>query len=117
MTPHTITPHRLRAATCDKVAGLQVRKLEFLMAEALAGSHDSVITVGGIQSNHCRATSTAARYLGMQPHLILRNSERAAEQDPGLVGNLLVERLQGAHVHQVCVTTKGFDQKQATVGP
>lgn len=80
---------------------MQVRKLEFLMAEAVAGNHDSVITVGGVQSNHCRATSTAAVYLGLQPHLILRNGERAAQHDPGLVGNLLVERLQGAHIHQV----------------
>ena len=83
------------------IACLQVRKLEFLMAESLAGGHDSVITIGGIQSNHCRATSTAATYFGMQAHLILRNTERGASQDPGLVGNLLVERLQGAHIHQV----------------
>lgn len=32
----------------------QVRKLEFLMAEVQAAGHDSVITIGGIQSNHCR---------------------------------------------------------------
>jgi hypothetical protein len=79
----------------------QVRKLEFLMAEALAGSHDAVVTVGGIQSNHCRATSTAARFLGLEPHLVLRNTERGASEDPGLVGNLLVERMQGAYIHQV----------------
>lgn len=72
------------------------------MAEALAGGHDTVVTIGGIQSNHCRATSTAATYLGLEPHLILRNTERGASQDPGLVGNLLVERMQGAHIHQVC---------------
>lgn len=72
------------------------------MAEALAGGHDCVITIGGIQSNHCRATSTAARLLGLQPHLILRTtSHGASDEDPGLVGNLLVERLQGAHVHLV----------------
>jgi 1-aminocyclopropane-1-carboxylate deaminase/D-cysteine desulfhydrase-like pyridoxal-dependent ACC family enzyme len=80
---------------------LKVRKLEFLMAAAKAQGHDSVITVGGIQSNHCRATATAAKYLGLEPHLILRNTERGALEDPGLAGNLLVERLQGAHVHQV----------------
>ena len=39
----------------------QVRKLEFLMAEVVAQGHDCVITIGGIQSNHCRATAVAAR--------------------------------------------------------
>lgn len=71
------------------------------MAEALANGHDSVITIGGIQSNHCRATAAAATYLGMDCHLILRNTEHHARQDAGLVGNLLPERLQGAHIHQV----------------
>ena len=41
---------------------MQVRKLEFLLAEAVAQGHDCVITIGGIQSNHCRATAVAARY-------------------------------------------------------
>lgn len=83
-------------------AAPQVRKLEFLMAEALANGHDSIITIGGIQSNHCRATAAAATYLGLECHLILRNTEHHAGQDAGLVGNLLPERLQGAYIHQVC---------------
>jgi hypothetical protein len=41
------------------------------------------------------------RYMGLDCHLILHNSERMSEEDPGLVGNLLVERLQGAYIHQV----------------
>lgn len=43
----------------------------------------------------------AARYLGLDCHLILRNSRALADADPGLTGNLLVERLAGAVVHQV----------------
>ena len=39
-----------------------MRKLEFLIADAKERGHDSVITLGGIQSNHCRATAVAARY-------------------------------------------------------
>jgi hypothetical protein len=42
----------------------------------------------------------AASYLGLPAHLILRNSSARAQRDPGLVGNLLVERLVGASVHQ-----------------
>lgn len=73
------------------------------MAEAKTHGHDCVITIGGVQSNHCRATATAAKYVGLETHLILRNTERGAGEDPGLVGNLLVERMQGAQVHQVSV--------------
>eukprot|EP00210_Caulerpa_lentillifera_P005683 g5435.t1 len=85
----------------NTLSGNKVRKLEFLIADAMAKECDSIITIGGIQSNHCRATAVAARYLGMDAHLILRNSTRGAESDPGLIGNLLVDRLVGSHIHQV----------------
>ncbi|XP_037493737.1 putative D-cysteine desulfhydrase 1, mitochondrial [Jatropha curcas] len=54
----------------DDLSGLQLsgnkaRKLEFLMADAVANGADSVITIGGIQSNHCRATAVAAKYLNL----------------------------------------------------
>ena len=39
----------------------QVRKLEFLVADALQRKADTLVTIGGIQSNHCRATAVAAR--------------------------------------------------------
>ena len=45
--------------------------------------------------------AVCCRYLGLDCHLILRNSRQLADADPGLVGNLLVERLAGAVVHQV----------------
>ena len=61
--------------------------------------YDCVITVGGIQSNHCRATSAAARRVGLEPHIILRTAQPDA--DPGLVGNLMVDRLVGANIHLV----------------
>ncbi|KAI3436499.1 hypothetical protein D9Q98_005916 [Chlorella vulgaris] len=84
-----------------QLSGNKVRKLEFLLAEAVERGHDCIITIGGIQSNHARATAVAARYLGLPCHLILRNSKKLADSDPGMVGNLLVERLMGAHVYQV----------------
>jgi 1-aminocyclopropane-1-carboxylate deaminase/D-cysteine desulfhydrase-like pyridoxal-dependent ACC family enzyme len=56
-----------------------VRKLEFLLAEAKDKGHDCIVTIGGIQSNHARATAVAARYLGLECHLILRNSRQLAE--------------------------------------
>ena len=70
---------------------LQVRKLEFLLAEAKEKGHDCIITIGGIQSNHARATAVAARYLGLDCHLILRNSRQLADSGacmPPYVGTL-----------------------------
>ncbi|KAH1079902.1 hypothetical protein GLYMA_05G248600v4 [Glycine max] len=84
-----------------KLSGNKVRKLEFLMADAIAQGADSIITIGGIQSNHCRATAVAAKYLNLDCFLILRTSDLLVDQDPGLTGNLLVERMVGAHVHLI----------------
>jgi D-cysteine desulfhydrase family pyridoxal phosphate-dependent enzyme len=88
--------------TGSTLSGNKVRKLEFLFADALAQNATSIITVGGIQSNHARATAAAAAEAGLGCHLILRAGESvAAAADPGLVGNLLVDRLTGAHIHLV----------------
>jgi 1-aminocyclopropane-1-carboxylate deaminase/D-cysteine desulfhydrase-like pyridoxal-dependent ACC family enzyme len=62
-----------------QLSGNKVRKLEFILAEAKEKGHDCVITIGGIQSNHARATAVAARYLGLECHLILRNSRHLAD--------------------------------------
>eukprot|EP00268_Persea_americana_P029132 TRINITY_DN28190_c0_g1_i3.p1 TRINITY_DN28190_c0_g1~~TRINITY_DN28190_c0_g1_i3.p1 ORF type:complete len:437 (+),score=78.45 TRINITY_DN28190_c0_g1_i3:161-1312(+) len=84
-----------------QLSGNKVRKLEFLMADAIAQGADCIITIGGIQSNHCRATAVAAKYLNLDCYLILRTSKVLVDKDPGLTGNLLVERLVGAHVELV----------------
>ena len=57
------------------MSGNKVRKLEFLMADAVAQGADCIITIGGIQSNHCRATAVAAKYLNLDCYLILRTSK------------------------------------------
>ncbi|KAG9139902.1 hypothetical protein Leryth_015265, partial [Lithospermum erythrorhizon] len=62
---------------------------------------DCIVTIGGIQSNHCRATAVAAKYLNLDCFLILRTSKALIDNDPGLTGNLLVERLVGAHIDLV----------------
>nr|GME16277.1 putative D-cysteine desulfhydrase 1, mitochondrial [Ipomoea batatas] len=84
-----------------QLSGNKVRKLEFLLADAVAQGADCIITVGGIQSNHCRATAVAAKYLNLDCYLILRTSKVLVDKDPGLTGNLLVERLAGAHIDLV----------------
>ncbi|XP_068663354.1 D-cysteine desulfhydrase 1, mitochondrial [Aristolochia californica] len=84
-----------------QLSGNKVRKLEFLMADVIAQGADCVITIGGIQSNHCRATAVAAKYLNLDCYLILRTSKVLVDEDPGLTGNLLIERLVGAHIDLV----------------
>ncbi|XP_024954186.2 putative D-cysteine desulfhydrase 1, mitochondrial isoform X1 [Citrus sinensis] len=84
-----------------QLSGNKVRKLEFLMADAVAQGADCIITIGGIQSNHCRAAAVAAKYLNLDCYLILRTSKVLVDQDPGLTGNLLVERLVGAHIELI----------------
>lgn len=81
----------------------QVRKLEFLLAEARAAGATTVVTIGGVQSNHCRSTCAAARLAGMDSALILRVAGGAEEvdEDPGLTGNLLLSRMMGASLHLV----------------
>mmetsp|Transcript_24531 Transcript_24531/g.67728 ORF Transcript_24531/g.67728 Transcript_24531/m.67728 type:complete len:449 (-) Transcript_24531:145-1491(-) len=88
-----------------ELGGNKVRKLEFLLADALDGGYDSVITIGGEQSNHCRATATACRMVGLEPHLILRTmranqvEKDTTEDSFGYVGNILFDRIAGANIH------------------
>ena len=57
--------------TGSALSGNKIRKLEFLFAEARAQGADTVITCGGEQSNHCRATAVAAAQLGLGSYLLL----------------------------------------------
>ena len=84
-----------------ELSGNKVRKLEFLVADALNKGADALLSIGGIQSNHARAVAAAARAAGLECHLILRTRKSETEKDPGFAGNLLIERLLGAHIHLV----------------
>jgi len=79
--------------TGTEVSGNKIRKLEFTLADALAQSCDTLITCGGLQSNHCRATAILGARLGMKVHLILRGDEPAQAE-----GNLLLDQLCGAEI-------------------
>jgi D-cysteine desulfhydrase len=90
------------------LSGNKARKLEFLLADALQKGADTVITCGGIQSNHCRATAVAARELGLDAHLLLNHPQ--PELNPGLAGNLLLDRLVGAQIH--LITYEEYQQRE-----
>ena len=76
------------------LSGNKVRKLEFITAHAIDNGYDTLITCGGLQSNHCRATAIAGAQLGLSVHLLLRGEE-PAERD----GNLFLDHLAGATVN------------------
>lgn len=75
------------------ISGNKVRKLEFTLAQAIAEGADTIITCGGLQSNHCRATAILGAQLGLKVHLILRG-----ETPEELDGNLLLDSLAGAQI-------------------
>lgn len=86
------------------LSGNKIRKLEFTLARALAQGCDTLITCGGIQSNHCRATAILGARLGLKVHLILRDEELRDEeldddqQSTAPDGNLLLDYLAGAEI-------------------
>jgi D-cysteine desulfhydrase len=85
--------------TGSELMGNKVRKLEYLLAEALAQDATHVITCGGEQSNHARATALAAAQLGLKSILILRTDD--PENPPGPAGNILLDRLVGAELQWI----------------
>jgi len=87
--------------------GNKVRKLEFLMADAVARGAKVLITAGGLQSNHARITAAAARTCGMKPVLVLRGDRPDEVQ-----GNLLLDYLFGAEIDY-----RDADTFPAEVGP
>jgi len=73
--------------------GNKARKLEFLVADALAHKADTLITGGAAQSNHARQTAAAAAKFGLACTLVLRGTQPTNTQ-----GNLLLDRIVGADV-------------------
>lgn len=87
-----------------ETGGNKIRKLEFLLADALAQKCDAVVTIGGEQSNHCRATAAAARMVGLQARLILRTKRANSVMPPessefGTTGNILFDRMVGSRIY------------------
>ena len=78
------------------LGGNKVRKLEFLLAQALADSCDTLVTTGVAQSNSCLQVAAAACRLGLRAVLVLCRARHTVDQ-----GNLLLDRLFGADVRIV----------------
>ncbi len=86
--------------------GNKTRKLEFLVADALAHGADTLITCGAVQSNHCRLTLAAAVKEGLKCRLVLE--ERVPNSyKPDASGNIFLFRLLG--VEKIKVVPGGSD--------
>ncbi len=76
--------------------GNKVRKMQAVAAEALAAGADTLVTCGGIQSNHARVTAAAGAALGLSVELVLNGSA-----PPIPTANTRLDRLFGATIHYV----------------
>jgi len=93
--------------------GNKTRKLEFLVANALAQGADTLITCGAVQSNHCRLTLAAAVKEGLKCRLVLE--ERVANSyNPDASGNNFLFRLLG--VEEIKVVPGGSDMMREMQG-
>ena len=90
-----------------ELSGNKIRKLEFLLADARAKGADTVITCGGAQSNHCRATALAAVRAGLDSTLLLRTEDPL--NPPPSHGNILLNRLAGAEL--VWITPAEYNER------
>jgi D-cysteine desulfhydrase family pyridoxal phosphate-dependent enzyme len=82
--------------------GNKARKLEFLIADAIAREADTIITAGAAQSNHCRQTAAAARRANLRCVLVLGGEEPVLPN-----GNLLLDQLLGAEIHWTGMERRG----------
>lgn len=85
--------------------GNKLRKLEFHLGAAQAAAVDTVITVGGVQSNHARLTAAACANLDLACELILTRSVPKADTDYELNGNVLLDQLFGAQLQVLAAGT------------
>jgi 1-aminocyclopropane-1-carboxylate deaminase len=86
--------------------GNKTRKLEYLIPEALSGGYDTLVSIGGIQSNQTRQVAAVAAHLGMKCVLVQENWVNYSDAVYDRVGNIEMSRILGAEVR---LDPAGFD--------
>ena len=81
--------------------GNKTRKLEYLVPDALAHGADTLVSIGGIQSNHTRQVAAVAAKLGLKARLVQESWVNWPDSVNDRVGNILLSRIMGAHVELV----------------
>ena len=90
--------------TGAELSGNKIRKLEYILYDAIAQKADTLITCGGVQSNHCRAVASLAAKTGLACELYLKGKSSGLPD-----GNLLIDTLFKAKTHPV--TEKDYETK------
>ena len=86
--------------------GNKVRKMEYIIPDALASGADTLVTIGGVQSNHTRQVAAIAAKLGLKCRLIQESWVPFEDAVYDRVGNILMSRVLGAEIELV---DEGFD--------
>lgn len=86
--------------------GNKIRKLEYIVPDAIASGADTLVTIGGVQSNHTRQVAATAAKIGMKCRLIQESWAPYQDAVYDRVGNILLSRVLGAEIEMV---DEGFD--------
>ena len=86
--------------------GNKIRKLEYIVPDAIATNADTLVTIGGVQSNHTRQVAAVAAKLGMKCRLVQEGWVPFEDAVYDRVGNILMSRVMGA---QIQLVNEGFD--------
>ncbi len=86
--------------------GNKIRKLEYIVPDAIASNADTLVTIGGVQSNHTRQVAAVAAKLGMKCRLVQESWVPFPDAVYDRVGNILMSRVMGAEIEFV---DEGFD--------
>jgi len=86
--------------------GNKVRKLEYIVPDAIASGADTLVTIGGVQSNHTRQVAAVAAKIGMKCRLVQESWVPFQDAVYDRVGNILMSRVMGAEIELV---DEGFD--------
>lgn len=86
--------------------GNKLRKLEYIVPDAIASGADTLVSIGGVQSNHTRMVAATASKIGMKCRLVQESWVPHEDAVYDRVGNILLSRVMGADVQLV---DEGFD--------
>jgi 1-aminocyclopropane-1-carboxylate deaminase len=86
--------------------GNKIRKLEYIAPDIIASNADTIVTIGGVQSNHTRQVAAVAAKLGLKCRLVQESWVPFADAVYDRVGNILLSRIMGANIELV---DEGFD--------
>jgi 1-aminocyclopropane-1-carboxylate deaminase len=86
--------------------GNKLRKLEYIIPDAIAANADTLVSIGGVQSNHTRMVAAVAAKIGMKCRLVQESWVPHEDAVYDRVGNIMLSRIMGADVQMV---EDGFD--------